>query len=309
MIKDIPVILVGFNRPELIEARLKELSKQPISKLYINIDFSSQEINKEMEKIVANFIEKHRNRIEINSIFQNKNLGLNDHIIFSINNCLEENENFILVEDDIKLSSNFYLNMVDGFKLQSGTQELGYIGAFSPLNLKAFLRNKNYWRKTIYFSCWGWGTNKKTWHLYNEKLNFVDIEKEMLGSKSWKSLNRWQKYLWLHRFRKIQLNPKITWDIQFQYTSFTNDFYNIVPINRIVDNEGYSDSRASHTTENKPFWFKNGISDQKMKPKMLPKNVSKFFNKMVDSNTVAGDGRLTRIYISLSKFRSRLRNE
>jgi hypothetical protein len=105
------------------------------------------------------------------------------------------------------------------------------------------------------------------------------------------------------------MNPKTTWDIQFQYTSFANDFYNIVPINRIVDNEGYSDSRASHTIENKPFWFKNGISDQKIRPKVLRKNVSKLFNKMVDSNTAAGDGRLTRINISLSKFRSRLRNE
>lgn len=308
MIKDIPVILVGYNRPEFIEARLNELSNQPITKLYINIDFSSQDVNKKMEKIVKNFIDKCGNKIQINSIFQKKNLGLNDHIIFSINNCLTEYENFILVEDDIKLSSNFYINMVDGFNLQASSQELGYIGAFSPLNMKILSKNKNYWRKTLYFSCWGWGTSKKTWSLYSEKLNFSEIEKEMQYSNSWKSLNRWQKYLWFHRFRKIQMNPKMTWDIQFQYMSFVNDFYNIVPINRIVDNEGYADDRASHTIENKPFWFKNGISEQKMKSKMLQNNFSKIINKMVDSNTVAGDGRLTRAYITLSKFRNRLRN-
>jgi hypothetical protein len=309
MIHDIALILVGYNRPDLIEARLNEISKLPILKLYINIDFSSKEMTEKMENIISDFVEKHGRNIKIKSVFQNKNLGLNDHIIFSINNCLAKNENFILVEDDIKLSSNFYLNMVNGFNLQSRSQELGYIGAFSPLNLKTFPIKKNYWRKTIYFSCWGWGTNKNTWRLYKENLGLVEINKELSKSKSWESLNRWQKYLWLHRFRKIQMNPKMTWDIQFQYMSFVNDFYNIVPVNRIIDNEGYSDTRASHTIENKPFWFKNGFADYQIESKVLPESFSKLFNRIVDSNTVAGDGRLTRLYLSLSKFRYKFTNE
>jgi hypothetical protein len=309
MINNIPLILVGFNRPDLIKARLNEISKLPILKLYINIDFSSKEMTEEMKDIVGNFSEKYGRNIKIKSVFQNKNLGLNNHIIQSVNSCLRENENFILVEDDIKLSNYFYSNMVEGFKLQSLSKNLGYIGGFSPLNLKIFSIKKNYWRKTIYFSCWGWGTNKNTWSLYEENLGLLAIDKEMSKSKSWKSLNRWQKYLWSHRFRKIQMNPKMTWDIQFQYMSFVNDFYNIVPVNRIIDNEGYSDTRASHTIENKPFWFKNGFADYQIKSKVLPGTVSKLFNRIVDSNTVAGDGRLTRLYLSLSKFRYKLTNE
>jgi hypothetical protein len=297
MIKDIPLVLVGYNRPELIEKRLKEISAMPISKLYINIDFESDEMIQSMQNIINNFENNHKNDFLIEKNIQNRNLGLNDHIFFSINKCLEENENFILVEDDIKLSPNFYNNMLNGFNLQSSKQKLGYIGGFSPLNLSNFLCKKNYWRKTIYFSCWGWGTNKKTWSLYQEKIDFIDINQEMKMSKTWKSLNSWQRYLWLHRFRKMQMYPKSTWDIQFQYISFLHDFYNLVPVSRFVDNEGYSDVRASHTIERKPFWFKDGFENVQIQKQEIPEIISRTINKLIDSNTVAGDGRLTKMYL------------
>ena len=304
MIKDIPLVLVGYNRPELIENRLKEISSMPISKLYINIDFESNEMTQIMQSIINDFKKKHENDFMTVTNIQNTNLGLNDHIFFSINKCLEENENFILIEDDIKLSSNFYENMLTGFNLQSSKQKLGYIGGFSALNLNKFLLKKNYWRKTIYFSCWGWGTNRNTWNLYKEKLDFNDINQEMKNSNTWRSLNKWQKYLWLHRFRKMQMHPKSTWDIQFQYISFLYDFHNLVPVNRFVDNEGYSDIRASHTIERKPFWFKNGFKNVQTEKQEIPKIISRTINKLIDANTVAGDGRLTKMYLDFKNERN-----
>jgi len=304
MIKDIPLVLVGYNRPELIEKRLKEISSMPISKLYINIDFESNEMTQIMQSIINDFEKKHKNNFITEANIQNENLGLNDHIFFSINKCLDENENFILIEDDIKLSPNFYQNMLNGFNLQSNRQKLGYIGGFSALNLNNFLFKKNYWRKTIYFSCWGWGTNKNTWNLYKEKLDFIDINQEMKNSKTWSSLNKWQRYLWLHRFQKMQMHPKSTWDIQFQYISFLHDFYNLVPVNRFVDNEGYSDIRASHTIERKPFWFKNGFKSVQIQKKEIPEIISRTINKLIDSNTVAGDGRLTKMYLDFKNKRN-----
>ena len=61
MIKDIPLVLVGYNRPELIEKRLKEISSMPISKLYINIDFESDEMIQSMQNIINNFENNHKN--------------------------------------------------------------------------------------------------------------------------------------------------------------------------------------------------------------------------------------------------------
>jgi hypothetical protein len=111
-------------------------------------------------------------------------------------------------------------------------------------------------------------------------------------SKTWRALSGYQRQLWIHRFTKISKTPKHTWDIQFQYLCFKNSYVQLVPVFRFVDNEGFSDHRAAHTSGGRPKWM--GRSE--VRNSRLPVNRISLFSTMIqnfiDSNTIAGDTRL-----------------
>jgi hypothetical protein len=92
-----------------------------------------------------------------------ENLGLARHVTSAISNVLKYYDRVIVVEDDIKLSSNFYKNMVQAFRCMQVNQIEGTIGAFSPILLSSIFAKFNKWRVTYYFSCWGWDVSKDIW--------------------------------------------------------------------------------------------------------------------------------------------------
>lgn len=76
-------------------------------------------------------------------------------------------------------------------------------------------------------------------------------------------LNKTQKQFWLSKFTNVSNNPNHTWDYQFTFYCFKNNFTIIAPIFSIVGNEGYAYATALHTQGKKPRTIKNDqINDQ-----------------------------------------------
>ena len=72
--------------------------------------------------------------------------------------------------------------MMNGFETLASSNFQGTVGAFSPLKLPRNLEFLNSWRKTHYFSCWGWGVSREIWLKYE-----VDLRKEDLDNSLSKS--------------------------------------------------------------------------------------------------------------------------
>ena len=296
-----PVLLIGYNRPELLIKRINELICTSVQDIYISIDGKPSEENKEVIKYVK-LLEKTANKnIVIQQ--QGERLGLAAHITSSITKVFKNYEHIIVLEDDIVISPNFYTNMINGFKIQKTTGIKGTVGGFSALSRydKGFQLRKNKWRVTKYFSCWGWGCSSEVWADYELDLNRVSVKHDLLKSHTWQSLSSFQKNLWENRFKKIQSNPFFTWDIQFQFLSFKENFENLLPVFRFIDNEGFNDIRATHTKETKPRWMLSSKIDnsQILAPSIGWK--SNIFEKLIDSNTIAGDTRILSYWNNIKK--------
>ena len=290
--KEIPVLLIGFNRPELLIKRVEEIVHMQVPVLYVSIDGGYED----NQSLMSDAVEQIRALVpSTTKVFINQHsqsLGLVDHITSAISRALVEYEKVIIVEDDIKLTNNFYVNMISGFNTLDSLGIKGTVGAFSPLLPISFLAQRNSWRKTRYFSCWGWGCSREIWFDYQENLNCENFDDDLKFSKTWRTLSGYQRQLWTHRFTKISRTPKHTWDIQFQYLSFKHSYVQLVPVFRFVDNEGFSDQRAAHTSGSRPKWM--GRSEVK-NSKLPEKRISLFsslIQNFIDSNTVAGDTRL-----------------
>ncbi len=273
-ITEVGVLLLGFNRPELLKKRINEIYESKVENLYISIDGGSKSHTTEMD-LLKQYAQKKLSNLQCFHLNHHKdNLGLTRHITEEISNVLNKHQYIIVIEDDIKISSNFINNMINGLNIHKRENSIGIINGFSPVHSKYF---QNKWRISRYPYIWGWACSKAVWQNYNHDLSEVDIEQTLLNSKSWNSLKSSQKIKWLGLFRKVQANPLETWDYQLVYLSYCMDFINLAPIFSMVGNEGFNDPRAIHTKGKKPKFVTTLNLNHTITTKKL-----KHFNKILN---------------------------
>ena len=121
---NIGVLLVGYNRPELLQKRITELSNSMLENIHISIDGGSESHTLEMQSIqlLAKKVLKER-LAEFHHHQDRKGLVL--HITDEISKVLLKYKYIIVLEDDVKTAKNFDINMLNGLRIQ---QQLGYKG-------------------------------------------------------------------------------------------------------------------------------------------------------------------------------------
>lgn len=295
---DVPILLLGYNRPDYLADRLQELRKIAPPLIYISIDGSNDALADQISETLSTNLRDWPSTSRVEIWRHKDNLGLTGHIPGAISRVLEENLKVIIVEDDISLAPNFYINMMNGFEVLASNNIQGTVGAFSPLKLPRNLEFLNRWRKTHYFSCWRWGVSREIWLKYEVDLRKEDIDTSLSKSHTWKNLSLAQQIVWRKRFQKIVSHPLDTWDVQAQYMSFKYDFINILPISRFIDNVGFSDNRSVHTIGKKPRWFlSGGYSTSRIHTNSISR-FSRPLTKLIDSNTFVGDSKLFQWWMS-----------
>jgi hypothetical protein len=246
--EDVCVLLIGFNRPELLKKRAKELYKSAASNIHISIDGGLESHTREMAEFKTYAIKLLGNQI-INLNHHKNNLGLVKHTTETISKILSTFEYIIVVEDDVILSNNFYRNMVSGLNLQKMLNINGVVSGGSTIYNK---NKKNKWKYVATPGVWGWACSAATWSGVNFDLAKVDLKSELEKSNTWRKLTKFEKKYWISKFIKVQNNPLYTWDYQFIYHLFKNNMISISPIFSMTGTEGFGDTRSTHTSKGKP---------------------------------------------------------
>jgi hypothetical protein len=250
------IVLIGFNRPEMLNQRLIDLKDLRNRKIYISIDFESTETIEKTRIAIASALTELSKNNTVSVNYHNMNLGLTEHVTMVVTNALRNHDNVIVIEDDIELNDQTIYSLDFGLELMNCDSSIGSVGAFSPINLPKVLKGRNSFHKSKYFACWGWATSRAKWDNYRADLGEEDLLKSLNNSRIWSKLSKKAKVTWLGRFRKVQLNPSHTWDIQFQYISFKNGWTHLVPYGSLVGNTGFSDERGEHTKGPQPKWMR-----------------------------------------------------
>ena len=89
---------------------------------------------------------------------------------------------------------------------------IGVVSGFSPPVQPVWFQ-KNIWRRTPYFSVWGWVATRQNWSNYSFDISKLNISKELATSCSWKKLSSFKSpsgYQDLIERRKIPFLPGIS---------------------------------------------------------------------------------------------------
>jgi hypothetical protein len=279
----IGLLLIGFNRPDLLEARLHEVI--PVqgnnTQLYIAIDGPRENNPKDIEnqnkirRIIENVQESN---VNLQVSYQETNLGCDLHMEVAISWAMKNCEAVVLVEDDVTFPYSIVkMGIISG------------MGTFQVKGIASKFIKTNKWRKTRYFSTWGCLIPSDFWSGIQKRDISSEMLKELAQKSAWNELANYQKNIWLDRFTRDNIHYRIQLEVFLQNIKVD------APQFRIVENVGLGDSRATHTYHKRPIsMFGIGPSDiyPNSKDQIKSKIVQKIF-EFIDSHTWAGDGFLS----------------
>lgn len=228
--------------------------------------------------------------MNLNWLLAEKRLGLTLHIFTRISELLEMYKKVIIVEDDISTSAQSIRELLRTDYLCESRRVLtqGLFGAFPKNGFEPLLKNR--WRRTNYFSAWGWTIDRDSWSLYDYKIVKKVGLKALSKNSIWVNLSPNQRKRWTHRFSRVASDPLFTWDYQMQFISWLHKLDHLLPLWRLCDNEGFEDERASNTKLPKPHWYLGRKSNSSTEIcQMREGSLTSRLINYVDSCTWVGD--------------------
>lgn len=252
MSRSTAILLTSYNRPELIELQLKALLEVEGANVFVSIDRDQQgNINSEIKDLSVGKYSSFA------WVFQENKLGVGGHILFMVTRLLSEFDNCIVIEDDVKISKKVLISGMNllSTKLPKDCLTIGFFGAMPYNLLTRILFGRNKWRKTEYFSAWGWGTQSEVWKKYSPFLDETKFDEELQRSSLWQKKGQESKVRWTRRFKVVADSPKFTWDFQMAYATYKEGCFHLLPTYRSVENLGLNDIRSTNTKTQRPRWI------------------------------------------------------
>jgi hypothetical protein len=288
-------LLIGFNRPNLLRARLEELErfKDTNISIYISIDGPRTNNQNDILQIsdIRKILNKNQIKVAFTSWFSSTNNGCDIHIHNSINKVLNTNDVVVVIEDDIVASFNAITELLSQAEREVSQGSISPVVMMSGISRKILFR-ENRWRKSNYFSAWGFALNSKFWALHTECLRIKDthqIESKLLDSHQWQKLSKRKKEIWRERISRTN------YDYAIQRTIFLEELQTIAPAFRISGNVGHGIPGAAHTRFRTPWYLRHsviGVNDHFRLNSLRSGSFEKIL-KWIDSQTWAGDGLLS----------------
>lgn len=235
----LPVVLIGFNRPERIIRVLETVLQYNPSCLYISIDGPRNETDSSKVQEVRSLILSKTEGINAKIRFHEQNIGFNDNVTSAISWMFENEEAGIILEDDCLPHDFFYEYCESLLKRYEKESKIKLVSGFSydsPIKDS----EHNYYFSSVIGS-WGWATWRDRWQEFSWKSN--ELSDNHLRSVIRKHFNHKLAVEYLKDIMK-----KRSWDTCFFYNILENDGCVVLPKHNLINNIGF-DNNATNTNE------------------------------------------------------------
>ena len=239
-IKELPILILGYNRFDKFTRCIKTLKEKGIKKIYVSIDGPKNDFDKESQEKIINFCSNSKLGLNIKLKKLDKNYGCRLGPIKGISWFFEENKYGVIFEDDVIVSRKCLQAFLILLKKHFFNENIMSISSFNEFTSK---RVESIYEIPVWRS-WGWATWANKWKMHLEFSNSI------------KDFNIWEIYNLLPKeFRLIetaellkscQLNLMDAWDYEFNFSHIVNKKKSLTigGINNYV--YGFDDS-ATHT--------------------------------------------------------------
>lgn len=247
---EVPVLLIGFNRPEIIKQSFEYIRKARPEKLYVAIDGPRADVADDVELInkVRNIVQNVDWPCQKYFKFNEANQGAEITVSSAITWALNKEEYVIILEDDIISPLSFFKFAQEMLIRYENEPQIATVSGsnFTPIPVP----DKADYFFAKYGHSWGWATWKRAWDgfsLYTE-IHETHLKKSFL-MKYCNSLEEVRYYQRMFRIMRNRGIGKNTWDMVGLYRHRINDHLSIIPRVNLTSNIGVEGLHARGITE------------------------------------------------------------
>lgn len=274
---EIPILIIGFNRPKLIEDLILALSVIKPLKIYFAVDGPRKENSKDLE--LTNSVKEKVQLINwecnVQTLFRKENVGLKISVIESLDWIFSVEETAIILEDDCHPIPEFFSFCAETLTRYSGEEKVMQISGNSFVEISEINANRYYF--STLNDIWGWATWRRAWEKFEREVpNAANIELQNRLHKYFqnKEIERW----FIRYVREASSTKSQVWSTQWTLTLINNCGYTLVPQTNLVANVGFT-SDATHLTS-RSFNRYSKFKPKRIESNQIPDDI--FINKALD---------------------------
>lgn len=236
---DVPILIVGFNRPDIIQQNIDNLRQFSIQKLYVAIDGPRVGNDDDQRKVaeVRNIAKKIDFCPNVYFKFSEVNQGAEVTVSSAIGWVLEQEKYVIVLEDDVIAHRSFFQFMQEMLLRYEDDSRVAMVSGcnYTPMELP---NGEDYCFCQSGHTSGGWATWNRVWKDYDlyEEIKEEYLKKEFLKSISANNtIAKKRKKI----YESLKKNgKKNNWDVMFGYFRDTRHYLSIVPRSHLTSNIG-----------------------------------------------------------------------
>ncbi len=239
---DIPVLVIGYNRPFLLQRLFSHLSDIGVSSVYLALDGPKNEEDKLLCNQSYDSINIYKNKFKVKILHREHNLGCCLGVISALDWFFSQ-ENFgAIIEDDCYPDPDFFifLDMARKNLFHSPTSQASLFTAHNPFNYSFSGQLSN--SALIH----GWATSSDVWKKIRK--DYFKIKLPSIVNKSGEKRNLQQALYWWSNSTRAKLGLVDTWDGILNDQVWRLGFKTLIPQSNLVKNLGFGPS-ATHTKD------------------------------------------------------------
>lgn len=242
-----PVLLVGFNRPDLLAEVIERVRPAAPPRVYLAVDGPRADRAGEDERVaacraLAGTIDW---AADVRTLFREENLGCGRGVSGAVSWFLEHEERGIILEDDILPGPDFLPFVADLLERYRDDDRVGAITGtnFVPPGHQSLPGHYRFSRVPV---VWGWGTWRRAWADY--RFDVGGWRARLPRRRAWRAMGGtlWSNVVWTANFDLMARHAIDTWDLQFVLASMAAGRLTATPPVNLVENAGFRPD-ATHT--------------------------------------------------------------
>ena len=246
-----PVVFMVFNRPQPTRCVFAAIAKARPSRLLLIADGPRFDRPGEAERCdaVRRIVSGVDWPCKVDTNFAADNMGCRARVVSGLNWAFSLVEEAIILEDDCLPDQSFFQYCTE---LLERYRENPKIGVISGFNFEGSFRHSSSYYFNSLMSIWGWATWRRSWQHYDEHMKgWPEAKRSGLLKRLFPS-RRIVAY-WENMFGRMYdgTGPN-TWDYQWIFTSWNQNWLNVLPTTNLIRNIGFG-LDATHTKKSDPL--------------------------------------------------------
>ena len=240
----VPVLLIGFNRPDFMAAQIAAVRSAKPVRLYVAVDGPRPGREGEDEKCRAvrecvKFVDW---PCEVKTLFREKNLGCKMGVSGAITWFFENEPEGIVLEDDCRPSEDFLRFASEMLVRYREDERIGIVAGFNAFDLQSDRQASYHFSEHL--DIWGWASWRRVWRKYDVTMaKYVDRAEALIDHSK---MSPYGKMFMRKGLREVREGLN-TWDFQFSLMFLAEGYLAVSPREKLVANAGVCDAAATHT--------------------------------------------------------------